>query len=62
MIDITEDPLLGIPRIAKVFDVRPDTVRQWIYDGKLKGVKINGKWKVHNSEVNRYAQEAYGND
>lgn len=59
---VVDDPFLGVAKVAKVFDVAPDTIRQWIYDSKIKAVKINGSWKIRESEVNRLAQEEYGRD
>lgn len=55
-----DDPFLSVERIAKIFDVRPYAVRQWLKDGKLKGAKVESQWRVQTSEVQRFAQEAYG--
>jgi excisionase family DNA binding protein len=59
---VLEDPFLGVSKVAKIFDTAQDTIRQWIYDGKIKAQKINGQWKIRESEVNRLAQEEYGRD
>lgn len=60
--DITEDPLLSTKQIAKLFGVTPYTIRKWINDDRMKAVRLNGQLKVRRSEVNRYAQEMFGDE
>lgn len=61
MTDIEFDPLLKVATVAKMFEVRPYTIRQWIKDGKLKAVRLDGgHYRVYQSEVRRYANEKYG--
>lgn len=55
-----DDPLLSPQKIAKMFDVKAFTVRQWINDGKLKAVKVGNSWRVQQSEMVRFANEKYG--
>jgi predicted site-specific integrase-resolvase len=57
---LVDDPLLKVSSVASLFDRSPYTIRQWLKDGTLKGVKINKQWFVRTSEVNRLAQELYG--
>lgn len=59
---LSEEPerLLSVPRVATLFDVKPDTIRDWLKSGKMRGVKINGKWKVAVSEVKRVGSAKYG--
>ncbi len=45
--------------VAKLFVVRPRTVQQWIKNGKLRAIKINGFWRVAKSEVVRLGKETY---
>jgi excisionase family DNA binding protein len=62
MTDITEDPFFSTGQVARLFGVKPYTIRKWTKDGQLSAVKINGQLKYRKSEVNRYAQLAYGDD
>ena len=55
-----DDPLLRTPAIAKMFDVKPETVRDWIKDGKMRGVRVNRSWLVRTSEVKRFGLERHG--
>lgn len=56
------DPFLSVSKVAQIFDVSPYTVREWLKsteEGSLQGIKIQGHWKVRESEVNRLAKEKY---
>lgn len=35
---------LDLHTVALIFDVTDVTVKHWIYDGKIKGVKAGNKW------------------
>jgi excisionase family DNA binding protein len=55
------DPLLSTKKIAALFDVTPETVRDWIEQGKLEGaVKINRSWRVPKSKVMAFARQRHG--
>lgn len=58
--ELAEDPFVGVARLAEIFDVKALTIRRWLNGGKLRGVRINGHWKVRESEVNRFVEELYG--
>lgn len=55
-------PLMKVREVAELFDVQPATIRQWLADGDIRGVKI-GKghyWRIPKSEVTRLATQRYG--
>jgi len=54
------DPLLSTTRVAALFDVKPETVRDWIETGKISAVKINRSWRIRKSEVMRFAKQRHG--
>lgn len=54
------DPLLSTQRVAALFDVKPETVRDWIESGKIEGTKINGQWRIKKSEVMRFGKQKHG--
>jgi predicted site-specific integrase-resolvase len=54
-----EEQFLSTGKVAKMFDVRTQTVGEWIRDDKLKAQKINGRWKVSVAEVKRFGQAKY---
>lgn len=57
-----DDPFVSTAKIAKMFDVTTETVRNWITcePPKMAGVQVNGRWKVRQSEVTRFANTKYG--
>jgi excisionase family DNA binding protein len=50
-----EDPVLKVPEVARRLRVSPETVRRWLRDGELRGVRFSdrGGWRVLSSEVER---------
>lgn len=54
------DPWLSTSTIAKLFDVKTETVRDWIKDGKIEGQKINGSWKARKSSVLKLVRQRNG--
>ena len=50
-----EDPVLKVPEVARRLRVTPETVRRWLRDGELRGVRFSdrGGWRVLSSEVER---------
>lgn len=56
-----EDPLLTPARVATIFGVTPYTVRTWLKDGTIQGIKLpSGHWRIAQSEVKRYANTKFG--
>lgn len=55
-----DDPLMNVRDVATMFDVKEITVREWLRLEKLKGTKVNGKWKVRTSAAIEYANDLYG--
>jgi excisionase family DNA binding protein len=58
------EKLYKVDEVAKLFDVQPATVREWLKSGELRGIKIGGGhyWRVSESAVHELAQERYGDD
>lgn len=54
------DPLLSTKKVAQLFSVQPETVRDWIDTGKIEGTKINGQWRIKKSEVMRFGKQKHG--
>ena len=50
-----EDQALKVPEVAKRLRVSAETVRRWLRDGDLRGVRFSdrGGWRVLSSEVER---------
>lgn len=55
-------PYLKVSEVAAMFGVETATVRLWLRDGTLEGIKI-GKghyWRISTSAAQRLAQKRYG--
>ncbi len=50
--------MLRIGRLAKMLGVHPLTVRRWIYDKKIKAVKIGKEYRIPYSEYLRLVGES----
>ena len=49
---IEEPPLLKVREVAESLRVWPDTVRQWLQQGKLRGVKLpGGDWRIRPEDL-----------
>lgn len=43
--------------IARMFSVRPKTVRQWIRRGHLAAVRLDRQWRISQTEIDRFLEE-----
>ena len=55
-----DDPAYTVGSAANMFGVRSSTFRTWIKEGKVNAFKINGRWRVLKSELERLAEQEYG--
>jgi excisionase family DNA binding protein len=55
-----EADFLTVQEVALMFKVTPVTVRNWIKQGKLTYIKINGRMRVHRASVRKLAQYNFG--
>lgn len=55
-----DNPMHSVTDVALMFGVDSYTVRTWISEGKIKANKIMGRWRIQQSEVERVANEEYG--
>jgi excisionase family DNA binding protein len=58
--DLEPEPHLSTERIAELFEVTAETVRNWIEKGSLPGVKVNGYFRIPLSAVRKLAKGRYG--
>lgn len=59
------DPLIEkmyrVEEVAKIFDVKPYTIREWIRNGKIQAIKLDtGRFRVYESEIRRFVNERHG--
>ena len=46
--------VLDLQTVALIFDVTEVTVKNWLYKGALKGVKIGNKWLFDKDYIRSY--------
>ena len=56
VVPMDDEPMLTVAEVAERLRVHPETVRIWLRQGKLKGVRLGGTkagYRIPASEVNR---------
>lgn len=48
------EKLLSPERAAQMLDVNPETVRNWLREGKLQGVKVGRLWRVREEDLQTF--------
>ena len=46
--------------VANLCQVTAQTVRLWLTDHKLKGVRLEGGWRIKKSDLLEFLNERYG--
>ncbi len=57
---MSDDPLMTPKEVAELFRVTPYTVRVWLKDGDLVGIRFNNQWRIRKSEVAKFAERNFG--
>ena len=52
-----QDKLLTIQEVAEVLKIAQSTIRRWLNEGKMKGVKLGRQWRVKQSELDRIIEQ-----
>lgn len=57
-----ENPFRDVKYVAESLAVRDYTVREWLREGKMKGIRDaeTGAWKILHSDYVSFCQERYG--
>lgn len=51
-----DDQMLTPPQVGERLQISENLVRDMLARGDLHGVKVNGRWRVSQSELRRYAE------
>ena len=43
--------LLTVREVSKMLRVTPETVRRWLKEGQLRGVRVGAGWRIERREV-----------
>lgn len=52
--------MMTTEQVAEFFQVSEYTVREWLKNKSMSGIKLGRQWRVPRSEVSRFANEKYG--
>jgi excisionase family DNA binding protein len=55
-VEMNDEPIMTVPEVAERLRMNPETIRVWLRDGRLRGVRPGGKragWRIPESEVRR---------
>ncbi len=50
------EKLLTVEQAAELLAVTPNTVREWLRTGQLKGVKLKKMWRVRESDLEAFLE------
>lgn len=48
-----EERLLKPEEVAEKLAVSPVTIRYWLREGRIKGIKLHGLWRVKQSDLDK---------
>ena len=51
--------MLSVNELAELLKVHPNTIFKALKQGKIKGIKIGGVWRIGDEEVERIKQEGF---
>ena len=52
--------ILDTKTVALIYGVTPNTIKQWLYSGQLKGFKIGRKWHFNKSYIQSLTTSDFG--
>ena len=48
--------LLTLGEVAKRINVHPETVRRWLKEGRIRGIRIGRDWRFDPDDIDRLIQ------
>ena len=51
------DNLLDVQELSTRLGFHPDTVREYLREGKIKGMKIGKRWRVKEEDLQKFLDE-----
>ncbi len=51
-----EETMLTIQEVAKILRVSDSTLRRWIAEGKIKGLKFGRQWRFKSAEISQWLE------
>lgn len=62
MVSMVDEELLTVKEVAARLKIHPETVRNWLRAGQLRGMRKSDSmgWRIPESEVRRFLAETFG--
>lgn len=57
--DLKENQMYSTGAIAELTGFNVETIRNWIDNGKLKGIKVEGRWRVRRRDLLDFLNSKY---
>lgn len=54
------DKLYTVEEVSKMLNIHPNTIRLWLKNGNLKGLKVGRYWRVKDSQLQEFTKEKEG--
>lgn len=52
-----EEKLYTVEEVAKMLRFQPNTIRLWLENGKLRGVKVGWQWRIRECDLQEFVKE-----
>lgn len=49
--------LMSVEETASYLKIHPEVVRRWLREGKLKGIKVGGVWRIDKNVLDEMLRE-----
>ena len=54
------DRLYTVEEVSKILNVGANTIRIWLNNGTLKGIKVGRYWRVKESQLEEFTKDTEG--
>ena len=52
-----EEKIYTVEEAARMLHFQPNTVRNWLVAGKLRGIKVGWQWRIRESDLHEFVKE-----
>ncbi len=52
-----EEKIYTVEEVAEMLHFQPNTVRNWLVSGKLRGIKVGWQWRIRESDLQEFVKE-----
>ncbi len=59
--ELPNEKLFTTVEVAKMLNVAQETVRNWIYEDKLKAIRVGNTYRISEGELKHFLEEANEN-